>query len=84
MSQSLENGHFWVFLAARYSFVFDDIYWRFIHPRYYGNFESTEELMKLLSAEEQTNMEVVVGKKRKQMREHTLDSHRSLAEMTSA
>ncbi|PGH10637.1 hypothetical protein AJ79_05351 [Helicocarpus griseus UAMH5409] len=36
MAQSIEDGSFWVSLAAIYSFAFDDIYWQFIHPKHYG------------------------------------------------
>lgn len=34
MARSLEDGTFLFHLAATYSFSFDDIYWRFIHPKY--------------------------------------------------
>lgn len=75
MAQSIENGSFWVFLAATYSFAFDDIYWRFIHPKHYGHFESTEDLVMLLCPEEQSNIEMFVRKKMQQMKEGNLDSH---------
>ncbi|KAK2764537.1 hypothetical protein FQN54_009232 [Arachnomyces sp. PD_36] len=84
MAQSIENGNFWVFLAATSSFAFDDIYWQFIHPKHYGHFESTEDLMMLLCAEEQSNIEMFVQKKKQQMKEGNLDSHRTLEEMTNA
>ncbi|KAK2732698.1 hypothetical protein FQN57_002488 [Myotisia sp. PD_48] len=85
MAQSLENGQFWVYAAATYSFSFDDIYWKFIHPKYYGSAQSTTlELIKLLSEEEQASIEPFVEKKMQQMKEKTLDSHRTLQEMTDA
>lgn len=38
MKDSMETGLFWVCLAARYSSMFDEIYWTFIDRRYYGTF----------------------------------------------
>lgn len=84
MEQSIENGNFWAFLAATYSFAFDDIYWRFIHPKHYEYFDSTEDLVKLLGAEEQENIETFVCKKMQDMKDGGLDSHRTLREMTDA
>lgn len=84
MSQSFENGNFWVFAAATYSFAFDDIYWPYIHQKYYGNVESIDDLTKLLSSEEQSNIEKFVDMKMQQKKEVKLDSHRSLQEMTDA
>lgn len=63
MAQSLDNGNFWFYLTATYSFAFDDIYWRFIHPKYYGPFGSVEDLVKLLSIKEQEIMETFAGNK---------------------
>lgn len=48
MAQSLDNGNFWFYLTVTYSFAFDDIYWRFIHPKYYGPFGSVEGLSKVV------------------------------------
>ncbi|KAM5429677.1 hypothetical protein McanMca71_007105 [Microsporum canis] len=84
MAQSLENGNFWIFLAATYSFSFDDIYWKFIHPKYYGHFESTKDLIELLNEEEQGNIEIFTHRKMQQMKEGGLDSHRTIEEMTNA
>jgi hypothetical protein len=41
MEQSMHNGDFWVCLAA------NDIYWKFIDPRYYGKFTSFEDRAEL-------------------------------------
>ncbi|RFU32980.1 hypothetical protein B7463_g3313, partial [Scytalidium lignicola] len=49
MAQSLENGHFWFCLAATSSYGFDEIYWEFIDPLYYGEFTSIEDRIGLLS-----------------------------------
>lgn len=84
MAQSVENGSFWFFIAATSRFAFDDIYWRFIHPKYHGQVEAIDDLRKLLSTDEQNNLEKLVRKKMDQMREDDLVSHRTLEEMTDA
>lgn len=84
MAQSLENGDFWIFCAATYSFVFDDIYWVYIHPKHYGSFKSMEDIKQLLREDEQKNLESFVEEKMRQMKEASLDSHRTLQEMTDA
>jgi Phosphotransferase enzyme family. len=38
MEASMENGLFWICLAMRHSSMFDEIYWSFIDPMYYGFF----------------------------------------------
>ncbi|KAK1141327.1 hypothetical protein N8T08_009234 [Aspergillus melleus] len=43
MEHSMETGLFWVCLAARYSSMFDEIYWTFIDHRFYGPFTSLED-----------------------------------------
>jgi hypothetical protein len=40
MEKSLENKLFWVCLAARYSSMFDEIYWTFVDEAYYGKLTS--------------------------------------------
>ncbi|EFE43333.1 hypothetical protein TRV_01892 [Trichophyton verrucosum HKI 0517] len=82
MAQSIENGNLWIFLAATYSFGFDDIYWKFIHPKYYGDFGSTEDLLKLLNEEDRKKMDDFVQGKMQQMKEGGLDSHRTIEEIT--
>lgn len=42
MMYSMETGLFWICLAARYSSMFNEIYWTFIDQRYYGTFFSLE------------------------------------------
>ena len=83
MARSFENGNFWLFAAATYSFAFDDIYWPYIHRKYRGNIESIEELTKLLSSEEQTDIERFVDMKMQQMKEARLDAHQSVQELTN-
>lgn len=82
MAQSLENGDFWIFCAATYSFVLDDICWEYIHLKYYGPFSGIEESIQLLKEEERNNLEPFVEEKMRQMKEASLDSHRTLQEMT--
>lgn len=84
MTQSVENGSFWFFIAATSSFAFDDIYWRFIHPKYHGQVEAIDDLRKLLSTDEQSNLEKLVRKKMDQVRQGDLDSQRTIEEMTDA
>ncbi|EEP77312.1 predicted protein [Uncinocarpus reesii 1704] len=62
MAQSLKNGQFWFFLAATYGWTFDDVYWKFLHPKYYET-ESLHELELLLSPEEQQNIGTFVVEK---------------------
>lgn len=38
MEKSLETGLFWICLASRHSSMFDEIYWKYIDPRFYGPF----------------------------------------------
>lgn len=75
MVQSLENGHFWFCLAATSSYGFDDIYWDFVDPLYYGEFTSIEDRIGLLSKQEQEMIEPFVQLKMKQAEEDELDEH---------
>lgn len=83
-AQSLENGNFWIYLAVTYSFSFDEIYLKFIHPKYYGQFESIEDLLNLLNEEDQKKIDEFVQVKMQQMKDGGLDSHRTMAEMIDA
>lgn len=84
MEQSMHSGDFWVCFAARSSFAFDDIYWRFIDPRYYGEFTSIEERLKLLSAEERNELKEFTSLKMQQAEIRKLDEHWTLDEMLAA
>jgi aminoglycoside phosphotransferase (APT) family kinase protein len=81
MAQSMENGLFWVCLVARYSSMFDEIYWSFIDRMYYGPFTSIEDRIGLLSEEEQSNLHEFVRVKMQQAGEGTLDIHQNVDEM---
>ncbi|KAK2810336.1 hypothetical protein FQN50_003067 [Emmonsiellopsis sp. PD_5] len=56
MEHSMETGLFWICLAARYSSMFDEIYWAFIDRQYYGPFTSFDDRIRLLDQEEQREM----------------------------
>lgn len=63
------------------SFAFDDIYWRFIDPEYFGKFTSIEERIELLSLEERDSLEDFVRVKLQQAEVRTLDEYRTLDEI---
>lgn len=77
MEDSMGNGLFWVCLAARYSSMFDEIYWGFLDGMYYGPFESIEERVKLLDEQERKELEGIFQVKMEQAREGVLDEHYS-------
>ncbi|RMD39362.1 hypothetical protein DV735_g5755, partial [Chaetothyriales sp. CBS 134920] len=84
MARSLDNGHFWFCLAATSSFGFDDIYWKFIDPLYYGDFTTLEDRIRLLSLEEQNKLEGFVELKMRQADDHELDGHLDPYDMFTA
>lgn len=84
MRQSVETGLFWFCLAARSSFGFDDIYWRFVDEKYFGNFSNLEERLKLLTDEEQKSVEPFVQLKLEQTREKILDGHQTVDEIVDS
>jgi hypothetical protein len=60
MERSMETGLFWVCLAAKYSSMFDEIYWTFIDQRYYGPFTSLDDRIQILNQEQQREMNELV------------------------
>ncbi|KAJ5727183.1 phosphotransferase enzyme family protein [Penicillium malachiteum] len=74
MAESMENGNFWVCLAARKSFMFDDIYWTFLDQRYFGD-GSPEDRISPLTQEELDELERLVPLKMQQAIENTLEEH---------
>ncbi|RAL01210.1 phosphotransferase family protein [Aspergillus ibericus CBS 121593] len=80
MAQSMDSGVFWFCLAARKSFLFDEIYWTFLDPRYFGP-GSLEDRVALLSAEELVELERLVPVKVQQAREKRLEEHLSFDEL---
>lgn len=56
----MENGLFWICLAARNNTMFDEIYWTFIDQQYHGTYTSVEDRMRLLDQEQQRELEELV------------------------
>lgn len=81
MAQSLDNGVFWLSLAAKKESMFDEIYWTFLDYTFFGPFETMKQRLSLLTQEERDEMEGFVKEKMKQKEEHTLDEHISTDEM---
>ncbi|KAJ5576732.1 kinase-like protein [Penicillium sp. DV-2018c] len=81
MENSLETGLFWICLASRHSSMFDDIYWNFIDPKFFGHFTTTEDRLRLLSAEERADIDIFTEKKMRQASEGNLTSYYSIDEM---
>lgn len=70
MRESWETGRFWLSYAARKSWVFDAVYWKFLDERFFGPRQAgttKNDLWKtrvhLLSAQERAAMEPFVKKK---------------------
>ncbi|OJD13949.1 hypothetical protein ACJ73_09134 [Blastomyces percursus] len=78
MRDSLDNGLFWVCLAARLSSMFDEIYWTFIDKAYYGEFTSLKDRLKYLDEEERSKLDAIYADKVKQAEDGKIDSHYSL------
>ena len=77
----MHSRAFWVCFAARSSYAFDDVYWRFVDPKYHGEFTSVEDRFRLLSAEEQSKLESFVPLKMQQAKTRGLDQHQTLDEI---
>jgi hypothetical protein len=78
MEKSLDNKLFWVCLAARYSSMFDEIYWTFIDEAYYGKLTSLEDRLQYLDQEERTQLDAIYQIKMKQAEDGKIDPHYSL------
>lgn len=81
MEKSLETGLFWICLASRHSAMFDEIYWKFIDPSFFGHSTTIEDRLCLLSAEERENIDAFVMMKMNQAGEGNLVSHYSIDEL---
>ncbi|ODH26635.1 hypothetical protein ACO22_04512 [Paracoccidioides brasiliensis] len=84
MERSMQDGTFWFCLAARSCFLFDDIYWKFIDSKYYGEFTSIEDRIALLSKDEQTELDGFYQMKMEQAAERTLDKHQTFDEILAS
>ncbi len=78
MERSLDTGMFWVCLAAKYSSMFDEIYWTFIDEMYHGPFTLIEDRMGLLSEEERLNLDEFVRAKVEHIAEGPLEIYYSV------
>ncbi|KAH8201105.1 hypothetical protein TruAng_004732 [Truncatella angustata] len=79
MRESWETGRFWLNYAARRSWAFDTIYWKYLDEKFFGEREGDipmEELWKtrvhLLSEEERAAMEPLVQIKMEESKERIL------------
>ncbi|KAK9418720.1 hypothetical protein SUNI508_07740 [Seiridium unicorne] len=79
MRESWETGRFWLNYAARKSWAFDTIYWKYLDERFFGKRESespVEDMWKLrvhlLSEQEQAAMEPLVQMKIEESKERVL------------
>jgi Phosphotransferase enzyme family len=81
MRESMGNGLFWFCLAARYSSIFDEVYWNFIDKMYYGPFVSIEDRFKVLSEEEKSGLDEFVRIKRHHSLVGTLDNCYSIDDL---
>lgn len=81
MEQSLDNGLFWVCLAARSSSMFDEIYWTFIDELYYGHFTSIEGRIESLSEEERLGLDEFVRTKVGHIPDGLLKRHYSVDDL---
>ena len=61
--------------------MFDEIYWKFIDPKFFGPLTTIEDRLSLLSAEERVNIDTFVEKKLYQGGEGNLVSHYSVDEL---
>ncbi|CEL06823.1 hypothetical protein ASPCAL09995 [Aspergillus calidoustus] len=63
MRASIDNGIFWLCLAARTPSLFDAIYWKYIDQRYYGEFSNLDQRIELLSAGQQAELNTLTQRK---------------------
>ena len=84
MAESLRNGQFWFCRTVTSSFGFDDIYWRFIDRIYHGEFTSIGDRIRLLSTQEQADLEPLVRLKMQHADEQTLDDHSASYDLFTA
>ncbi|KAG7287090.1 hypothetical protein NEMBOFW57_006593 [Staphylotrichum longicolle] len=71
MRKSWQTGHFWVVYAARRSWAFDGIYWKFLDERFFGKNETGGfmDRLALLPREQREAMEGFVARKLKEKEE---------------
>lgn len=79
MRESWRTGRFWLNYAARKSWAFDAVYWKYLDERFFGHRDKdipTEQLwktrVKLLNQEEQAGMEALVQMKMAELQRRVL------------
>lgn len=75
MAASMTNGMFWLCLATRKAFIFDDIYWIFLDEIFFGRLGTLDDRLSLLSDEERDGLDGFVRTKMQQKSECSLDEH---------
>ena len=78
MARSIDDGLFWFCLAARRSFMFDEIYWSFLDEKHFGPLGSLDDRLPLLSQQERDGLDGFVQKKLRQAEEKRLDENSTL------
>ncbi|KKZ63785.1 hypothetical protein EMCG_01889 [[Emmonsia] crescens] len=81
MAHSLDSGLFWFCLATRRSFMFDDIYWKFLDEKHFGCLSSLDDRLSLLSQDELDGLDAFVQMKMQQVVEKRLDEHLTFDEL---
>ncbi|OJD16132.1 hypothetical protein ACJ73_08911 [Blastomyces percursus] len=81
MVLSIKDGLFWFCLAARNSFMFDDIYWAFLDEQYFGPSNSLGDRLSCLTQDERDQMEDFVRAKMQQIEERRLDEHQTFGQV---
>lgn len=81
MAQSIESGLFWFCLAARKSFMFDEIYWAFLDEQYFGPLSSLDDRVSLLTQNERDQMKDFVQAKMQQRKERKLNEYQTFNEV---
>ncbi|OAX80133.1 hypothetical protein ACJ72_05540 [Emergomyces africanus] len=77
MALSIKDGLFWFCLAARNSFMFDEIYWTFLDEQYFGPLSSLGDRLSCLTQDERDQMEDFVRAKMEQIGERRLNEHQT-------
>lgn len=60
-AQSLENDVFWLCLAARKSYMFDEIYWTFLDKMFFGPRHTLDDRLLLLTQSKEVGMEYILS-----------------------
>jgi hypothetical protein len=71
MLESYQSGDFWVYYAAKRSWVFEKLHWAKVDRRFFGNGD-LEDRLKLLALEERNVLDSFVQRKLVEKEERTL------------